>query len=149
MSKFKDLSKEIPATEETFTLEVEGEVTGKRYLGEFTCKIPTKKDQCMIDKHKAALNGDLVDQLSPSTLFLHHKIAYLRYTLKDVPKFWRDADLGYGLIDGSVVDAVYDRVLDFEKKWLMEIWGDEALSKFDLEPEQEEKQDVKPKTKRA
>jgi hypothetical protein len=144
MSKVNGLQKEMPPTEDTFTVEVEGEVTKKRYLGEFTCKIPTRKEQCMIDKHRALLNGDIVDYLTPSTLAYHHKIAYLRYTLTQYPKFWQDADLGYGLYDGNVVNEVYDHVLSFEKKWLTEVWGEEALSNFEVEPEIEQ---PKPKKK--
>lgn len=143
MSNNKGLSKEIPETEYTFVIDLTGEITNKRYQGEFTCKIPTKKDQCMIDKHRAFLNGDIAEQLSPSTVILHHRIAYLRYTLKNVPKFWRDADLGYGLYDSNVVDRVYEEVLSFERRWLTEIWGEEGMKKFEVEPESDEQEPTK------
>ncbi len=130
MNKFNRLNKEVPPTEETFTISIEGELTKKLYAGDFTCRIPRRKDQCMIDKHRAFLNGDVVDQLSPDTLRFHHMIAYLRYTIVDSPKWWKESDLGYDLYDENVVKEVYDAVLKFEVNWLTAVWGEEAVKKL-------------------
>lgn len=132
MNKFSSLSKDTPATENTFQIDVEGEVTKKRFLGEFTCRIPRRKEQCLIDKHRAYLNGDLAAMLDPATLQFHHMISYLRYTLmtESVPKFWKESDLGYELYDANVVQAVYDKVLEFEVDWLTQIWGRDTVNKI-------------------
>lgn len=137
MNKLSGIKHEMPATEMTFQIEVTGEMTKKRFIGEFTCRIPTKKDLCLIDKHRAFLNGENADQLNPSTLVFHNQIAYLRYVLKEFPKFWRESDLGYALHDGNIVGEVYSKVIDFERQWLREIWGDEALEKFNVGPSDE------------
>lgn len=138
MNKFKDLGKDVPPTEHEFTVDVEGQATKKRYIGEFSCKIPRLKEQCMIAKHKAFLNGDFAQFLDPATLKTHHMISYLRYTLdtKDCPKWWRESDLGYELLDMNVVEAVYNEVLEFERKWLAEIWGEEELKKLEEESDE-------------
>lgn len=130
MSKINNLSKDIPDTSHEFTIEVEGSVTKRRFIGEFTCKIPRKKEQCLIDKHRAFLNGDLVDALSPTTIRFHHMIAYLRYTITESPKWWKESDLGYELYDDNVVSEIYDKVLEFEVEWLKAVWGEEAVAKL-------------------
>jgi hypothetical protein len=144
MNKSSALLKDMPATEHTFQVDVEGEVTKKTYAGEFTCKIPRRKDQCLIDKHRALLNGDVPDQLTPATLRFHHMISYLRYTLIEFPKFWKDSDRGYELYDENVVAAIYDKVLSFEETWLKTIWGEEAMTKFKGSDEEVEEKTAGP-----
>lgn len=111
-------------------IDVTGEVTKKRYVGEFTCRIPRKKEQCLIDKHRAFLNGGMADQLEPGTLKFHHMVAYLRYTIDDkvCPKWWKDSDLGYEMFDVAVIEEVYNKVLEFEVEWLKQVWGEEAVN---------------------
>lgn len=135
MSKFNKIGKDIPPTETDFQIEVEGEVTKKRFVGEFSCKIPRKKEQCLIDKHRALLNGPQPEFLGADTLRFHHMIAYLRYTIIDSPKFWKESDLGYELYDENVVKEIYDKVLDFEVEWLKEVWGEEAVKKLQAKSE--------------
>ena len=124
-------SVDVPETTHTFQLESSGKVTKRRYVGDFSCKIPTTKDQCQIAKHQAFLNGPMAEFLDPGTLSLHRKIAYLRFTLEKYPDWWRDNDLGYNLIDHNVVGDVYDKVSEFEEGWLKEIWGEEAIKGSD------------------
>ncbi len=130
MSKINGLKKDIPATETEFQLEAEGDVTKKKFIGDFTCRIPRRKEQCLIDKHRAFLNGAMPEQLDSATLRFHHMISYLRYTITESPKWWKENDLGYELYDESVVKAVYDKVLAFEVEWLKEVWGEEAVAKL-------------------
>ena len=124
-NKINNLQSSIPDTTHQFQIDIVGRITKRRYLGEFSCKIPTIKDQAMIAKHEAMLNGEYPIYLDGAVKGLHKKIAYLRYTLVDVPKFWSDADLGYDLRDDNVIDAVYAEVMEFEDGWLLKIWGKE------------------------
>lgn len=132
MSNLSKVSKEIPNTKSNFQIDVEGEVTKNRFIGDFVCKIPRKKEQCSIDKHRALLNGPQPEQLSPETLRFHHMIAYLRFTLdeRDCPKWWKESDLGYELYDENVVRSIYDHVMGFEVEWLKAVWGVEAVEKL-------------------
>jgi hypothetical protein len=125
MNDINSLYADVPPREHNFQLEVEGSISKKRYIGDFTCKIPNVKDQCFIAKHQAMLNGNFAQFLDPGILNLHKMIAYLRYTLTEYPKFWKMSDLGYNLLDMNVIQEVYDQVLKFEKSWLKEVWGDE------------------------
>ncbi len=124
MSKLDKALRDLPPDETTFVIDVIGEVTKRRFLGEFTCKIPTIKDQCMMDKHRSYLNGEFSDNLEPGTLKFNKMVAYLRYTLKDVPSFWKKVDMGYELRDPNVIEEVYNQVLAFEDKWLKQVWDD-------------------------
>lgn len=123
MSDINNLPKAMPATTSTFQIDIVGETTGQRFLGEFSCKIPTLKDQSLISIYESRLNGDFADNLNSGVRKLHKYIAYLRYTITEIPpKFWRDSELGYNLRDFNVIDAVYTEVMAFEEKWLKAIW---------------------------
>jgi hypothetical protein len=131
MNKINDLYSDLPAMEKTFIVDVTGNFSKKRHVGEFTCRIPGIKEQCLINKHKAYLNGDQPDQLDIGTLKIHHMISYLRYTITESPKFWKESDLGYGLFDSNIIEDVYNKVLDHENNWLKSVWGDNAIEGTD------------------
>lgn len=118
-----ELLNEIPETTHEFIIDLTGQVTNKRFLGEFKCKIPTFKDQAMIARHMNTLNGDNPMFLDPGIKKLNQMIAYLRFTLVESPSFWTKSDLGYDLRDFNVIEGVYDNVIAFENKWLESIWG--------------------------
>ena len=92
------------------------------------------------------LNGEFPVYLDGGVRKIHKMISYLRFTLVDAPKFWRDADLGYDLRDDNVIDAIYAEVMSFEEEWLKKIWGsgeeEEELNKDteDGTTEEEEKE---------
>lgn len=128
MSKINDLPTQVPETTSIFSIDVEGKLTKRRYIGEFECKISNLKIQSLIDRHKAFLNGPDADQLNPYILKLNHMVAYLRFTITKSPSWWSSADLGYELMDENVVEEVYNQVMDFEKQWFESIWGKESES---------------------
>lgn len=118
------MTQDIPDTNHVFQLDLIGSVTKRRFLGDFSCKIPTIKDQALIAKHEAMLNGEFPVYLNQGVLKVHKWISYLKYTLTDYPSFWRDSELGYSLRDANVIEAIYDEVLSFEDAWYKKIWGD-------------------------
>lgn len=133
MNDNKDLSqtlpKDIPDLESQFQIDVVGKLTKIRFIGDFTCRVPRIKEQCLIDRHEAFLNGQMAGFLKHGTLKMHRMIAYLRHTLTgDMPKFWKDSDLGYELQDINVIEDIYDRVLEHENTWVKAIWGDDPNS---------------------
>jgi hypothetical protein len=123
MNDISNLKKSLPEMEHSFTIQVEGMLTRLPFDGNFTCKIPNAKTQAAIGKHKAMLNGGFSSELDLGTRNLHHMISYLRYTLTDMPKWWKDADLGYDLYDVNVIEEIYSKVLQFEKAWYESVWG--------------------------
>lgn len=126
MKETNSLSTKLPPTEVNFSIEnVEGDISKMKYNGDFKCRIPNLKIQALIAKHNAFLNGEMAHMLDETILRLHHMISYLRYTLLEYPRFWKDSDLGYELQDMAVVKHIYDRVLAIEVDWLKQVWGDE------------------------
>ncbi len=124
MNENNNLPKVLPESKSCFQVDVTGNLTRKRYLGEFVCKIQTIKDQCLIERHSAMLNGPMVEQLPPGVIKMHKMVAHLRYTLiEPYPKFWTESDLGYELMDSNVIEDIYNQVLEFEKKYVDAIWG--------------------------
>lgn len=127
MSEIKNLPKKLPPTEGSFFIDVTGETTNQTFKGEFECKIPNLRDQALISKHRAYLNGDLVAYLDAPTLRVHHMISYLRFALTKYPNFWKDSDQGYELMDSNVIEDVYNKALEFEEEWMVQVWGEEKI----------------------
>lgn len=123
MNNLNNLKKTLPTMEHSFSINVEGLLTRQSWEGNFSCKIPNAKIQAQIAKHKVMLNGGFEQNLDIGTKNLHHMISYLRYTLVDVPKWWKDHDMGYELYDVNVIEDVYAKVLEFEKEWYESVWG--------------------------
>jgi hypothetical protein len=129
MNENKGLPKDIPSLDGQFQIDTVGKLTKKRFIGDFTCRIPRVKEQCLIDKHEAFLNGQMAQFLKMGTLKMHRMVAYLRFALVgDMPKWWKDSDLGYELQDLNVIEEIYNRVLEHENAWIKEIWGDDPNS---------------------
>lgn len=120
----KELLNEIPATTHEFQIDLIGQISKKKFVGDFTCKIPTIKDQAMIARHLVTLNGDNPIFLDPGIKKVNQMIAYLRFTLTETPAFWNKSDMGYDLRDMNVIEGVYDNVIAFENRWLEAIWGE-------------------------
>lgn len=139
MINIKDLNKSLPEMNHSFSISEEGTLTKTKYDGNFTCKIPDAKTRAGIAKHKAMLNGGFEDGLDLGTKNLHHMISYLRYSLTEMPPWWRDSDMGYALYDINIIELIYSKVLEFEKKWLVEVWGAEALEEAEEEIKDEPK----------
>ena len=137
MNKNNSLPESMPETTHEFMIDLVGRITKRHFKGEFACKIPTIKDQAMIAKHQAMLNGEYPVYLDGGIQKIHRMIAYLRYTITDSPMFWRNNDLGYDLRDDNIIEAVYDEVIAFENMWLEKIWGVAEIT-----PEQEEKNET-------
>lgn len=127
MSDSKNLPKELPDMEYSFSIDVEGNTTRQKFTGDFKFLIPNNKKKAQADRYRAELNGGLDDRLDPEVLVLNYTIAYLRFSLTEVPKWWKEKDFGYELHDFNVVNEVYKKCQEFEKNWLKEVWGEEVV----------------------
>ena len=132
----------IPEKTHFFSIDETGNITNTRFTGDFQCQILNVKNRSLVDKHRAFLNGEYADQIDGSTLWLHQMISHLRFVLiGDLPRFWRESDLGYELFDTNVIKAVYDATIDFENEWFKEIHGaDEDSSEESKESKKEDAQ---------
>jgi len=71
----------------------------------------------------AFLSGGLGDSLDIATKNIYHMYAYLKYTLVKYPDFWEETQNGMELYDVNIMEAVYNKVLEFEESWISEVWG--------------------------
>lgn len=121
----KSFDKDLPDTTKEITLEVVGSVTKKKFVGEFTCKIPNMEDQVLIAKAEANANGQYPMYLDSGVLKLNKMHAYLKYTIIGiVPKFWQESKNGIQLRDMNVIEELYNKVLAFEEEWIKKVWGE-------------------------
>lgn len=139
-NKNKQLPTDLPETTKTFQIDIVGRVTKRRYMGEFACKIATIKDQGMIARHEAMLNGEYSAYLESGIRKIHKQISYLRFTITDSPIFWRNNDLGYDLRDDNVIEEIYNQVIAFEDEWLKQIWVEQEEPKDEETGSEEEKE---------
>lgn len=129
MNNTSDLKKSLPEMEHEFSISnLEGSLTKNTYSGNFTCKITNIKTQAQIKKLKAKLDEGLTG-LDFGVQKIHEMISYLRYTIIDSPKWWKDSDYGYELYDSNIVETLYNEVLKFEESWMEEVWGKPAEEK--------------------
>ena len=108
--------------EHSFDINVNGKETGITYTGSFLYRRPTLGARSRIDVMNKKLNGDLTT-LDENTYLFNEAISYLRFTLIEVPDFWRDADMGMNLYDSNVVVEVYNKCIEFESKFLEKLHG--------------------------
>ncbi len=137
MSKSNDFPREAPSREFEFPIDIIGNESGKRRKGDFTFAIPNLKRRAMADKKRAELNGGFEIALNPEVLDLHFMIAYLRFTLVEFPKWWKESDFGYDLDDYSVIKGIYDKCEAYQKEYTEAIWGPQE----DLEEDSEDSEE--------
>ena len=127
--------KKLPEPINTFYLDkVEGIVTKHEYSGEFTSQIPNLKMQASIARYRSLLNGGDDAGLDLGTRNLHHMIAYLKNVLTEMPSWWKECDYGYDLYDINVIEAVYEKALEHENKWVEAAWGGKDDDKKEKKP---------------
>lgn len=119
-----NLPKNLPEMEYTFEIDVEGNLTKHRYTGTFRFRIPNMRTRAVVDKERARLNEGLEERLDETVRDFHAMVAYLRHTLTDAPEWWAKSNQGYDLFDANVVTQVYIKVMQFEKDWMVQVWGD-------------------------
>lgn len=124
MNKIKHLPKSIPDKSNKFSLKAKGSLSGEEYSGDFECKIPNLRDQALIAKNKAFLNGGMEASLDKATKNLHHMVSYCKYTLISCPDWFAETDFGYDLFDQNIVEEVFNKILESEELWLNSVWGD-------------------------
>jgi hypothetical protein len=115
-----DKEYKLPKMEFSFHYQGKGKETGINWAGSFRYCRPTLGDRSRIAALRTRLSGDsVVDEAE--VLDFNHAVAYLRFTLKDVPSWWSDSSYGLELYDGNVIADIYNKVMDFEADWKKKI----------------------------
>ena len=112
----------LPDMEHRFKVQVLGEESKINWAGDFMYRRPTLRERAQVDLLKTRLNGDLLT-LDPDIVALNEALAYLRFTLKEYPDWWKDTDFGGDLYDANVILEVYNKCQDFEAAWRRRVMG--------------------------
>lgn len=118
-----NLLTQVPDTVSEFQIDIVGNVSKKRFLGDFKCRIPTIQDQIDTARTEAKMCGELPDNLNQGMRKMILQLAYLKYTLIEFPNFWKDSNYGAQLRDINVIETIYDTVIEKEQAWLNKIWS--------------------------
>lgn len=107
----------LPKNEKQFHISLEGEISGERYEGDFTCVcVPTISVRNKISRDELREAGDLAS--APIELFLRARwLSNCAARLLDWPQWWDGAQRGQGLLDDNVLKAVYDQCIEAEIEW--------------------------------
>jgi hypothetical protein len=112
---------DLPKNEKTFTFEQVGEVTGKKYDGEFTVKcVLTMFDKREVELKKTQL---VSDSQNPTSLLssISHIIATLQVRVLKAPTWWEQSADGLDILDENIVIELYDKVVAQESIWKDEL----------------------------
>lgn len=101
--------------EVSFTVSVNGEVTGEKFYGTFKCKTRlSHRDMLTIDKIRRELLGTNAEEASPDARAFAAAIAQLSVRLTSAPAWWTDNGNGMDLSDEEVVAAVLSEAIKAE-----------------------------------
>lgn len=114
----------LPDMEYNFKLQSVGEESRINWAGDFLYRRPTLRERASIDTLRVRLNGDL-QTLDEDTMALNEALAFLRFTLRTYPDWWKDTDFGGDLYDANVVIEMYNKVMVFEAEWRKRVMGGE------------------------
>lgn len=126
----------LPAMEHKFSIQIVGEESNLNWAGEFLYRRPTLRERTMIDVMEKRMNGDLLT-IDPEVSGFNQAISHLRFTLKEVPDWFRDTDMGGNLYDGNVVLEIFNKCMEFEAAWRKKAFGGKPndVSTQNKEPE--------------
>lgn len=118
---------ELPKKERTFSFETEGELTKRKYDGEFTVHAVLNMGlKHQLELEKTILQADTKSP-TPGLRGIASVIAELRVRIIDGPEFWKQSLGGMRIEDENVIFELYDKVTAQEAEWRKEL--EESLVK--------------------
>lgn len=111
----------LPKNEKTFSIDVEGDTSGEKYVGQFSAKCVLN----MSEKHTKELEKTrlLADYANPSNGLagIAEILSTVRTRLIKWPDWWSNLDYGTKVLDENVIIAIYDELIQAESEWRKEI----------------------------
>lgn len=104
----------IPSVYE-FTVDLIGDMSAQKFQGKFTLKtVLTHKEQLHRDELRRLYLGSF-NQAQPSPraanqadVFSDINARLVDFTVKNCPSWWKENDMGLGLMDDNVIMAIHD-----------------------------------------
>jgi hypothetical protein len=119
MAKFKYV---LPEMEHKFAIQIKGEESQQNWVGDFVYRRPNLRERAAIDVMFRRLCGDLLT-LDPDVQALNEALAFMRFTLKSYPDWWKDSDFGGAIYDANVILEIYAKCMEFEADWRKKVMG--------------------------
>lgn len=111
----------LPKNEAGFDFEHIGEITGKKYEGQFTCKcILSLADKRILEIEKSRITADLMNPTGDLSA-LGTVIANLRVRVLDGPDWYNQAISSLDILDEEVIFEVYAKCLGKSEEWRQKI----------------------------
>ena len=108
---------ELPSKTSVFDFTHEGELTGKKYEGQFTVIAALNMGQRhALEMEKTRLLGNYLnptDALAGMAIILGN----LRTKIIDSPEWWRQSNGGLEIMDEDVLVALHNKIKEVEAKW--------------------------------
>ncbi|RLG44952.1 MAG: hypothetical protein DRN81_03200 [Thermoproteota archaeon] len=121
------LPKSVPDKKITFSIEVIGNTTGHKYVGDFLIEVPMTRALSQVGVALAKLNSGIPhENLDSGTAYLNNAIAYLTVNLVEAPDWFTSADgidYGFETLDTNVATYIFNQALDVVEDWKAKLRG--------------------------
>jgi hypothetical protein len=112
---------ELPKNETTFSVDLAGDTTFKRYEGQFTVRcILTAGQRHTMELEKSRLLGSSLNP-TDALVGLAEVLATLRARVIESPSWWKDSLSGSNLSDENVLMELYNKVNEAETQWRLKV----------------------------
>lgn len=111
----------LPKNEKSFMFNVEGEVTGHKYEGQFSTKCAlSMQDKRVLEIEQSRLSVDLLNP-TDNLVAIARVVANLRVRVLEAP-VWFDQMIGsLDILDDNVIFELYSKCLEAANEWQEEL----------------------------
>ena len=130
----------LTPNEASFSINIEGESTGERYVGSFKCKVRlSMRDNIVKDNIRRQLLSNNPTEADGLAADLATAAGELAVRILDAPPWWKASDNGLDLEDTSVLVEVFNqaRRLEREAREKLEKKAEEAQPELKKKLEEE------------
>ena len=107
----------LPKNEATFDFSHVGEISGKKYDGQFTCKcMLTLGDKRLFEIEKSRLTADLMNPTGNLSA-IGSVVANLRVRITEAPDWFNQIIYTLDILDEEVVFEIYSECLKKSEEW--------------------------------
>lgn len=118
----------LPKNEKTFDFNHDGEITGKKYDGQFTVKcMLSMADKRAVEIERSRLTADLMNPTG-NLAAMGTVVSNLRARVLDAPEWYKQSIITLDLLDEEVFYELYSKCLEASDSWLKEL-KDKAVEK--------------------
>ena len=110
-----------PSNTFSFKIDEIGEFTENKYSGTFVYKRPTIGQKREILREETILNSEYEDSPNSEIFAINAAIAFLKVTLIEYPKWFKDLNFGLDMEDENILDCIANKIDDFENKRLKKL----------------------------